>query len=354
MSDLDLGADIVELTVAVVNVPSESHHEGPLADMVERALGRLPHLEVLRIGDNVIARTHLGHSERVIIAGHLDTVPAAGNLPARVEQSAVVGLGSCDMKGGVAVALSLAGASATANRDITFVFYAAEEVEDEHNGLGRVLDARPDVLAGDLAILMEPSEAGIEAGCQGTLRAVVRTHGTRAHSARSWAGRNAIHAAESVLAILAAYEAREVDVDGLRYREGLNAVGIRGGVAGNVIPDLCEVIVNYRYAPDRTPDEAEAFVREVFSDYEIEVVDNASGARPGLDRPATQAFVAAVGKQPRPKYGWTDVARFTAIGVPAVNFGPGDPLLAHTIDEYVPVEHLRSTLSALRLWLGLD
>ena len=354
MSDLDLGADIVELTVAVVNVPSESHHEGPLADMVERALGRLPHLEVLRIGDNVIARTHLGHSERVIIAGHLDTVPAAGNLPARVDQSAVTGLGACDMKGGVAVALSLAGASATANRDITFVFYAAEEVEDEHNGLGRVLDARPDVLAGDLAILMEPSEAGIEAGCQGTLRAVVRTHGTRAHSARSWAGRNAIHAAEPVLAILAAYEAREVDVDGLRYREGLNAVGIRGGVAGNVIPDLCEVIVNYRYAPDRSPDEAEAFVREVFSDYEIEVVDNASGARPGLDRPATQAFVAAVGKQARPKYGWTDVARFTAIGVPAVNFGPGDPLLAHTIDEYVPVEHLRSTLSALRLWLGLD
>jgi succinyl-diaminopimelate desuccinylase len=354
VSDLDLGADIVELTATLVNVPSESHHEGPLADMVERALERLAHLEVLRIGDNVIARTHLGHSERVIIAGHLDTVPAADNLPARIEESEVIGLGSCDMKGGVAVALALAGASAAANRDITFVFYAAEEVEDEHNGLARVLDARPDVLVGDLAILMEPSDGGIEAGCQGTLRALVRTHGTRAHSARSWVGRNAIHGAADVLAILTAYQAREVEVDGLRYREGLNAVGIRGGVAGNVIPDLCEVVVNFRYAPDRGPSEAEAFVRDVFAGFEVDVVDNASGARPGLDRPATQAFIAAVGKEPRPKYGWTDVARFSTIGVPAVNFGPGDPLLAHTVDERVPVEQLRSTLAALRLWLGLD
>ena len=217
-----------------------------------------------------------------------------------------------------------------------------------------MLREAPELLTADFAILMEPSDAGIEAGCQGSMRVNVTTRGKRAHSARSWVGDNAIHHSAQVLQTLIDYQPRTVDIDGLGYREGLSAVRVSGGIAGNVIPDECVVTVNYRYAPDRSPAEAEAHVRELFAAYEVEVTDNAPPALPGLDRPAAKAFVAAVGVEPRPKFGWTDVARFSAIGVPAVNFGPGDPLLAHTSAEHVPVAHLRSTLAALTTWLGID
>ena len=354
MSDLDLTSDIVELTTSLVNIPSVSHHEGELADAVERALSPLAHLELTRIGDNIIARTTLGRPERVVIAGHLDTVPPADNMTARLEGEMLYGIGACDMKGGVAVALALAARAVNPNHDVTFVFYAAEEVEDSFNGLAQVLREAPELLTADFAILMEPSDAGIEAGCQGSMRVNVTTRGKRAHSARSWVGDNAIHHSAQVLQTLIDYQPRTVDIDGLGYREGLSAVRVSGGIAGNVIPDECVVTVNYRYAPDRSPAQAEAHVRELFAAYEVEVTDNAPSALPGLDRPAAKAFVAAVGVEPRPKFGWTDVARFSAIGVPAVNFGPGDPLLAHASDEHVPVAHLRSTLAALTTWLGID
>jgi len=354
VSDLNLTSDIVELTTSLVNIPSVSHHEAELADAVERALSPLSHLELTRIGDNIIARTTLGRPERVVIAGHLDTVPPADNMTARLEGEMLYGIGACDMKGGVAVALALAARAVTPNHDVTFVFYAAEEVEDSFNGLAHVLREAPELLAADFAILMEPSDAGIEAGCQGSMRVNVTTRGKRAHSARSWVGDNAIHHSAQVLQTLIDYQPRTVDIDGLVYREGLSAVRISGGIAGNVIPDECVVTVNYRYAPDRSPAQAEAHVRELFAAYEVEVTDNAPPALPGLDRPAAKAFVAAVGVEPRPKFGWTDVARFSAIGVPAVNFGPGDPLMAHTSDEHVPVAHLRSTLAALTTWLGID
>ena len=344
----------MELTTSLVNIPSVSHHEGELADAVERALSPLSHLELTRIGDNIIARTTLGRPERVVIAGHLDTVPPADNMTARLEGEMLYGIGACDMKGGVAVALALAARAVNPNHDVTFVFYAAEEVEDSFNGLAQVLREAPELLTADFAILMEPSDAGIEAGCQGSLRVNVTTRGKRAHSARSWVGDNAIHHSAQVLQTLIDYQPRTVDIDGLGYREGLSAVRVSGGIAGNVIPDECVVTVNYRYAPDRSPAEAEAHVRELFAAYEVEVTDNAPPALPGLDRPAAKAFVAAVGVEPRPKFGWTDVARFSAIGVPAVNFGPGDPLLAHTSAEHVPVAHLRSTLAALTTWLGID
>ena len=344
----------MELTTSLVNIPSVSHHEGELADAVERALSPLAHLELTRIGDNIIARTTLDRSERVVIAGHLDTVPPADNMTARLEGEMLYGIGACDMKGGVAVALALAARAVNPNHDVTFVFYAAEEVEDSFNGLAQVLREAPELLTADFAILMEPSDAGIEAGCQGSMRVNVTTRGKRAHSARSWVGDNAIHHSAQVLQTLIDYQPRTVDIDGLGYREGLSAVRVSGGIAGNVIPDECVVTVNYRYAPDRSPAEAEAHVRELFAAYEVEVTDNAPPALPGLDRPAAKAFVAAVGVEPRPKFGWTDVARFSAIGVPAVNFGPGDPLLAHTSAEHVPVAHLRSTLAALTTWLGID
>jgi succinyl-diaminopimelate desuccinylase len=348
---LDLTTDVVALTAALVDVPSESLSEGPLADAVESALRPLAHLDVERIGNTVVARTSLGRADRVVIGGHLDTVPAAGNLPSRLEGPRLYGLGACDMKGGVAVMLRLAATVPTPSSDLTYVFYEGEEVAQEHNGLLHLAGSRPELLEADFAILMEPSDAGVEAGCQGTLRAEVRTSGRRAHSARSWLGQNAIHAAGEVLDRLRAYVPRTVPVDGLEYREGLNAVLVSGGVAGNVIPDECVVTVNYRYAPDRSGPQAEAHVREVFAGLDVTVVDNAPGALPGLGLPAAQRFLAAVGATPRPKYGWTDVARFSALGVPAVNFGPGDPGLAHTRDEFVEVSHLYSCEAALRGWL---
>ncbi|MEZ5115175.1 MAG: succinyl-diaminopimelate desuccinylase [Candidatus Nanopelagicales bacterium] len=351
LDGLDLDDDVVALCARLVDVPSESHHERALADLVEAALRARPHLRVRRDGNTIVADTQLGRGERVLVGGHLDTVPAAGNLPHRIEGGRLYGLGACDMKGGVAVALRCAAHVPDPVRDVTYVFYEAEEVEERHNGLKRLADTHPDWLVADLAVLMEPSDAGVEAGCQGTLRAVVRTHGRRAHSARSWLGDNAIHRSGEVLDRLRSYEPRRVDVDGLEYREGLNAVGIAGGVAGNVIPDECAVTVNYRFAPSRGPQEAEAHVREVFDGFDVEVVDLAAGAMPGLGRPAAQEFVAAVGGQPRPKFGWTDVARFAALGVPAVNYGPGDPGLAHTRDEYVPVDQLIDVETRLRAWL---
>ena len=348
---LDLVGDVVELTAALVDVPSESHHESTLADLVETALSEVAHLEVIRLGNSVVARTNLGRSERVIIAGHLDTVPSAGNLLSRREGDFLFGLGSCDMKGGDAVILHTAATVVEPNRDVTFVLYECEEVETRFNGLARIAQERPELLEAQLAILMEPSNGGIEAGCQGTLRAEVRLKGVRAHSARSWLGDNAIHAAARILEVLAAYEPRHPIITGLEYREGLNAVGIRGGVAGNVIPDECVVTVNYRFAPDRSLEDAKAHVTTVFQGYDVVFVDEAQGALPGLDLPAARAFVEAVGVDPKPKFGWTDVARFSALGVPAVNFGPGDPSLAHTVDECVPVAQIRSCADQLRVWL---
>ena len=356
---LDLSGDLVTLTRAICDIASVSGDEARLADAVERALRAQPHLSVVRDGDAVVARTDLGRAERVVVAGHLDTVPVAGNLPSRLvgegDDAEVWGRGTVDMKGGVAVQLALAAALVEPTRDVTWVFYDQEEVEAERNGLGRLARTRPEWLAGDVAVLCEPTSAGIEGGCNGTLRAEVHLHGVAAHSARSWRGVNAVHAAAPVLATLAGYVPRVAEVDGLSFREGLNAVGIRGGVAGNVIPDACVVTVNFRFAPDRSPDEAEAHVREVLAGYDVRVVDVAGGARPGLDRPALASFVAALtaasGRVPEAKVGWTDVARFGELGIPAVNFGPGDPLLAHADDERCPVRHLGACFDGLRTWL---
>lgn len=355
MPALDLTTDVVTLTRQLVDIESVSRDEGPIADAVEAALRALPHLVVSRYGHTIVARTELGRPERVVIAGHLDTVPVNGNLPSRLEDGVLHGLGSCDMKGGDAVILRLAATLAAPVRDVTYVLYEAEEIEAEHNGLNKLGQHHPELLAADFAILMEPSDGGVEAGCQGTLRVEVRTAGERAHSARSWRGVNAIHRAGEVLRRLEAYEPRRPVIDGLEYHEGLNAVFVSGGVAGNVIPDECVVTVNYRFAPDRSEAEALAFVRDFFEGYDVRVTDSAPGALPGLDRPAAKAFVAAVqamgSGEVRPKFGWTDVARFTVLGVPAVNFGPGDPAYAHKQDEHVPVAQIEHCERALRAWL---
>jgi succinyl-diaminopimelate desuccinylase len=349
--DLDLSSDSADLTASLVDVESVSGDEAELTAAIERALRALPHLTVHSDGNTVVARTSLGRPHRVIVAGHIDTVPIAGNLPSRRENGLLYGCGSCDMKSGVAVALRLAARLTQPQPDVTYVFYDCEEVEAERNGLLRVSRNRPDLLRGDFAVLMEPTGALIEGGCQGTMRAEVTTRGKRAHSARSWMGSNAIHTAGGILDVLRSYQPREPEVDGLVYHEGLNAVGIGGGVAGNVIPDECTVTVNYRFAPDRSEEEAAAHVREVFAGYEVEISDSAPAARPGLDHPAAAPLLAAVAGAPRAKFGWTDVARFALLGMPALNYGPGDPMLAHSADEHVPVAQIAECEATMEAWL---
>ncbi|MGW3039030.1 succinyl-diaminopimelate desuccinylase [Kitasatospora sp. NPDC001159] len=348
---LDLTLDGGALTARLVDFPSVSGDEQALADAVEAALRGYPHLTVDRYGNNVVARTDLGRGERVVLAGHLDTVPIADNLPSYVEGDLLYGCGTSDMKSGVAVALRLAATLTEPNRDLTYVFYDCEEVEAHRNGLGHLAKDRPEWLAADFAVLMEPSDAVVEGGCQGTLRAQIRLTGVRAHAARSWLGDNAVHHAAEVLTRLADYQPRRVEIDGLEYREGLNAVRIDGGVAGNVIPDECVITINFRYAPDRSEAEAEKHVREVFGGFELTVTDFAAGALPGLSQPAAQAFLAATGGQARAKFGWTDVARFSALGVPAVNYGPGDPNFAHKRDEHCSLTAIAETEARLRAWL---
>lgn len=349
---LDLTQSPVELTAELCDIESVSGDERSIADAIESSLRAYPHLTVDREGDAIVARTTLGRDRRVLIAGHIDTVPVNGNLPVRRVGDELVGRGTVDMKAGVAVALVLAADLASPPVDVTWIFYDHEEVASELNGLGRLARARPELLAGDFAILGEPTSATVEGGCNGTARVDVRLSGRRAHSARAWMGRNAIHEAAEVLCILRDYVPAELEVDGLVYREGLNAVGISGGVAGNVIPDEAVVSVNYRFAPSRSGEEAIVHVREVFAGFEVEVTDLAEGARPGLDDPLAQQFVAAVGGVARPKYGWTDVARFSALGIPAVNYGPGDPQLAHADDERVAVDEILACERGLRAWLG--
>ena len=352
MTKLDLTLSGPELTAALIDVSSVSGTERELADLVESALADCAHLTVSRHGNTVVARTRLGRDERIVIAGHLDTVPLNDNLPSRRANGLIHGLGACDMKGGVAVALRLAASLTEPNRDVTYVFYDCEEIEADRNGLGRLAATDPDLLQGVFAVVMEPSNAVVEAGCQGSMRVDITTRGERAHSARAWMGRNAIHAAGEVLARLASYQPRRVLIDGLEYREGLNAVGISGGVAGNVVPDRCTVAVNYRFAPSRSEAEAEGHLREVFDGFDLVVADSAPGGLPGLDRPAAAAFLAAVGGEPQPKFGWTDVARFTVLGVPAVNYGPGDPLLAHKREEFVPEADIEQCEQRLSSWLS--
>lgn len=348
--------DLVELTATLVDIPSVSHNERDITDALALRLAGTPWLEVTRVGDNLVARTHLGRAQRLVLAGHTDTVPANGNERARIEGEVLWGLGSCDMKGGVAVILELATTVAEPVFDVTYVFYECEEVDDRYNGIERLFGERPDLMVGDAAVLAEPTGSVVEAGCQGTMRVEVTMTGRRAHTARGWLGRNAIHRLAPVLAAVAAFEGRQVDVEGCQYREGLQAVDVKGGVAGNVVPDSATLSLNHRFAPDRTPEEAEAAVRAVVGEVDgFEVVDFALAARPSLSHPILQSLVAASGGRPRAKLGWTDVARFSARGMPATNYGPGDPNVAHSADERVTRGELEMVHAVLKsLLTGAD
>jgi succinyl-diaminopimelate desuccinylase len=345
--------DPVSLTRALVDVESVSGNEADLAAQVGEALERTTHLKVERFGNTVVARSSLGRPQRVVLAGHLDTVPLAGNLPSTVDGDVMRGCGTSDMKSGVALALHLATTQRVTRYDVTYLFYEGEEVETPRNGLYQLAQSRPELLTeADFAMLLEPTYGLVEAGCQGTLRAAVRTSGQRAHSARSWLGANAIHAMAPVLDVLQTYRSRSVTIDGCKYREGLNAVRISGGVAGNVIPDECTVEVNFRFAPDRSAEQAVQFVRDTFAGYPVDVLDVAPGALPGLAAQPVQEFLAVIGQPPQAKLGWTDVARFAALGIPALNYGPGDPNLAHKPEEQVEISKIRAGAEVLTRWLA--
>ena len=345
--------DLLGLTAQLVDIPSVSHDEEAITDWLEGELRAVPWLEVTRVDRNLVARTDLGRPMRLLLAGHTDTVPVNGNAGARIEGDTLFGLGSCDMKGGLAVQLELARSVREPAVDVTYVFYECEEVAREHNGLVKLLGAHPDLLRADAAILGEPTDARVEAGCQGTLRAAVRLAGERAHTARPWMGRNAIHRLGEVLARFAAYDERRPVLNDCEFREALQAVGVKGGVAGNVVPDAAEVTVNHRFAPDRSIDEAVAHVRSVIGDLldeadSFELLDAAPPAPPGLDHPLLASLVTSTGHPPRAKLGWTDVAFFAEAGIPATNFGPGDPTLAHTRDEHVERASINAAFAALQ------
>lgn len=344
--------DLLALTAELVDVPSVSFEEAAIVEHLERRLRAVPWLDVERVGDNLVARTQLGRPHRLLLVGHTDTVPPNGNERARVDGDVLWGLGAADMKGGLAVLLDLAASIDEPAVDVSYVFYAREEVAAEHSGLGELAAARPDLLAGDAAILGEPTGGAVEAGCQGTMRLEVTLVGARAHTARPWMGRNAIHRLGRLLAAVEAVPERRPVLDGCEYREALQAVRVEGGVAGNVVPDRATVTLNHRFAPDRDAAEAEAAVRRVLEPVlepgdEVRVVDCAEGAPPGLANPLLAALVARHGLEVRAKLGWTDVARFAALGVPACNLGPGDATLAHTVDERVDRASLDRTRATL-------
>ncbi len=341
--------DLLKLTAELVDIPSVSHHEAAVTDHIEAVLAPVPWLSVTRVGENLVARTELGRSSRLVLAGHTDTVPANGNERARIDGDVLWGLGSCDMKSGVAVLVELARTVAEPAVDTTYVFYECEEVDSKFNGIERLFRERPDLVEGDAALLAEPTSARVEAGCQGTMRVEVAMNGERAHTARAWMGRNAIHRLTPVLAAVGAYEGRQVTIDGCHFREALQVVRVAGGVANNVVPNRATVTLNHRFAPDRSPVEAEAHVRSVVGDVdEFEVTDLAVAAPPALGHPLLQAVLAASGGVAYAKLGWTDVARFASRSVPATNFGPGDPGLAHSAGEQVTRSDLETVYGVLR------
>ena len=345
------------LTTALVAIPSVSHFEGPMADAVEAALRLCPWLEVQRVGDNVVARTDLGRRHRVLLAGHLDTVPPVdGNEEPRIVDDVLYGVGSADMKGGLAVFLHLAGTIPEPAVDVTWCFYACEEVDQEFSGLRHLWEHRPDLLEADAAILGEPTGGVVEAGCQGTLRVRISLAGRRAHTARPHTGRNAIHRMAPLLSAVAGYQSRRPVLDGCEYVEQLQAVEVSGGVSGNVVPDEASLVVNHRFAPDRTPADAEARLQELLGTHlepedRWELTDASPGAPPSLDHPVLAGLVAATGTGPVAKQGWTDASSLWAHGIPAANFGPGDPLLAHTPDEHVSAGDLDRTAAVLETLL---
>ena len=348
---MNLNQELGKLTLDLVNISSVSKDEKSIADLIAEALKKYSHLKITRVNNSIVAQTNFGNKQRVVIAGHIDTVPANNNFPGKINNSEVIGLGSVDMKSGIAVALKLASEITSSNYDVTYLFYESEEIETKFNGLELITKQQKDLLDCDFAILMEPTNGILEVGCQGSLRFEVSTSGKRSHSARWWNGENAIHKINKILEILNNYKSREPEIDGHKFREGLQAVKVNGGIAGNVVPDSVTISINHRFAPDTSIDQATQNMKTLFKDFNFQLVDAANAAPTGLSNPLIKEFVSNIGKNVAPKFGWTDVARFANAGIPAINFGPGDPNLAHHPEEKVLISQIIDVYESLKKWL---
>ena len=348
---MNINQELSKLTLDLVNISSVSKDEKSIADSIAEALKKYSHLKITRVNNSIVAQTNFGNKQRVVIAGHIDTVPANNNFPGKINDSEVIGLGSVDMKSGIAVALKLASEITSSNYDVTYLFYESEEIETKFNGLELITKQQKDLLDCDFAILMEPTNGILEVGCQGSLRFEVSTSGKRSHSARWWNGENAIHKTNKILEILNNYKSREPEIDGHKFREGLQAVKVNGGIAGNVVPDSVTVSINHRFAPDTSIDQATQNMKTLFKDFNFQLVDAANAAPTGLSNPLIKEFVSNIGKNIAPKFGWTDVARFANAGIPAINFGPGDPNLAHHPEEKVLISQIIDVHESLKKWL---
>ncbi|MFZ9702430.1 MAG: succinyl-diaminopimelate desuccinylase [Candidatus Nanopelagicales bacterium] len=348
---LNINQELSKLTLDLVNISSVSKDEKSIADSIAEALKKYSHLKITRVNNSIVAQTNFGNKQRVVIAGHIDTVPANNNFPGKINDSEVIGLGSVDMKSGIAVALKLASEITSSNYDVTYLFYESEEIETKFNGLELITKQQKDLLDCDFAILMEPTNGILEVGCQGSLRFEVSTSGKRSHSARWWNGENAIHKTNKILEILNNYKSREPEIDGHKFREGLQAVKVNGGIAGNVVPDSVTISINHRFAPDTSIDQATQNMKTLFKDFNFQLVDAANAAPTGLSNLLIKEFVSNIGKNIAPKFGWTDVARFANAGIPAINFGPGDPNLAHHPEEKVLISQINDVYESLKNWL---
>ena len=348
---LNINQELSKLTLDLVNISSVSKDEKSIADSIAAALKKIGHLKITRVNNSIVAQTNFGNKQRVVIAGHIDTVPANNNFPGKINNSEVIGLGSVDMKSGIAVALKLASEITSSNYDVTYLFYESEEIETKFNGLELITKQQKDLLDCDFAILMEPTNGILEVGCQGSLRFEVSTSGKRSHSARWWNGENAIHKTNKILEILNNYKSREPEIDGHKFREGLQAVKVNGGIAGNVVPDSVTISINHRFAPDTSIDQATQNMKTLFKDFNFQLVDAANAAPTGLSNQLIKEFVSNIGKNIAPKFGWTDVARFANAGIPAINFGPGDPNLAHHPEEKVLISQINDVYESLKNWL---
>ncbi len=347
-----LAERLARRTLELVDIPSESLHEERIRETVR---GLVPESFALAFeGDEAFlwARERREDVPFLVLAGHYDTVPAQDNLPGRIAGGAVHGCGASDMKGGVAVALELVRELATLGPgpvDVGLLLFGREELPPEHDPLPAVFDACPLARDADLAILLEPTDLAIQAGCLGNVSATVTFHGVSGHSARPWLAENAIHAAIEGLARVATHERREALIDGLPFYEVVSVTRLSGGVADNVVPDRAVATVNLRYPPDRTPEEAEELLRSLVpTDTAIEILGNSPPGAVAVDAPLARALQAVGGFSIEAKQAWTNVADFTLRGVPAVNFGPGAPAFAHRRDELVEIASLERAYEALR------
>jgi succinyl-diaminopimelate desuccinylase len=341
----ELAARLAQRTLALVDIPSVSRDEAAAMAYVRESLA----LQPVWSDDDVLYATAGGGGALVVLAGHVDTVPAQGNLPGRLDGDAVIGLGASDMKGGVAVMLELARRASETPPELSlgFLFFTREELAAEESPLPSFLQRCAEIRDAKLAIVLEPTDNEIHAGCLGNLNADLTFHGTSAHSARPWTGENAIHKAAAALAPLAALEPLDVEAGGLVFREVISAVRIEGGVADNVVPERCTARLNYRYAPGRSRKEAEERLRELAGDAELTILGNSAPAPVVVDRPLVRRLRAAGGFDVRPKQAWTPVAQFAEAGLDAVNLGPGATRFAHRRDERVEVAELVRTYEAL-------